>query len=323
MPVQYQHRIGIDVDVDRLAGPDPGKLGLLEIRGDPDVARHQHHQSLADLGIIALGGSQIGNRPRDRGLDLGASKVRLGLLQACLRLFELAGTDLTLCLQNLNLPLGDDQICLIRIVGGLVLLKLGRGLLRALLSPGTALEEPLRASVFLARKAERRLRLQYLLLGLDYSRLLGIHLRVEVGDAGLRLRHLRNGLIDSRPVIPVIDARQNVARIDRLIVPYREINDRATNLGTDRHSSGVDEGVVGRLIPACIEPPYGGQGDCPKDNEAGYRGKVRVPSSTGRETADTADVLLIGSGPGYFSLLALRFQSVERTRCLIFQSVHP
>jgi hypothetical protein len=94
-----------------------------------------------------------------------------------------------------------------------------------------------------------------LLFGLIDPRLLGLDLRVDIRDAALRLVDLGVRLVEGRPVVALVDAREHGTRLDQLIVDDRHVNDRAVDLGTDRDGARIDECIVGRLVLARIKPP--------------------------------------------------------------------
>ena len=96
------------------------------------------------------------------------------------------------------------------------------------------------------------MRLRRLLLGLVDAGLLGDDLRVDIGHVGLGLIDLRDGRIDLRPVVAIVEPHQHGAGLDQLVVGHRHIDDGGADLGADRHRAGVDEGVVGRFIAAGV-----------------------------------------------------------------------
>ena len=53
------------------------------------------------------------------------------------------------------------------------------------------------------------------------------------------------GGIDRCGVVPVVDAREEIAGVDDLVVRYRHIRDIAGDFGADRNRTPIDEGVVG------------------------------------------------------------------------------
>src|SRR6516164_3798098 len=102
--------IGVDGDVDRLAWAHQIELGFLEIRGYPDLARHKHHQRLADCRVAAFGGGELGHTARHRRDDYRARKVGYRLFEgsACLR--QLTIGEVALGLQNGDLFVGCNRV---------------------------------------------------------------------------------------------------------------------------------------------------------------------------------------------------------------------
>lgn len=62
--------IGVDLDVHRLAGAHVGELSLLEVRGDPDIVRHDGHQFLALRDVVAQRNGLVGDMATERGDNL-------------------------------------------------------------------------------------------------------------------------------------------------------------------------------------------------------------------------------------------------------------
>ena len=63
MAVEGLSGIGVDLDLDRLADAHLVELRLLEVGGDPDLDRHQRHQVLPDLHIVAGRDVLVGDAP--------------------------------------------------------------------------------------------------------------------------------------------------------------------------------------------------------------------------------------------------------------------
>ena len=85
-------------------------------------------------------------------------------------------------------------------------------------------------------------------------RLLRGDLRANVDDASLRLGDLRLSLLHSGEVVALIELDED-ARRDLLVVGDRYARNVAAQLGADRELTRVDEGVVGTLEMAGVEPP--------------------------------------------------------------------
>ena len=119
---------------------------------------------------------------------------------------------------------------------------------------GTFFDKVPRPALLLLREPQLRLRLIELRFRLIDLFVLAANLRLDVADVGLRNGNLRLRLIDRDLVVAVVDPRQQIARIDMLIVGDRHIGDIAANLRRDRKTPGCDEGVVCRLIVTDVEP---------------------------------------------------------------------
>ncbi len=84
--------------------------------------------------------------------------------------------------------------------------------------PAAVLHELLCAIVLLFGKYERGFGIGLLLFGSRHLGLLRRYLRVVVGDARLRLSQTRFRLIESGPIIPLVDLDEKVAGLDLLVV---------------------------------------------------------------------------------------------------------
>ena len=72
----------------RLVRPHVFQLRFLEIGNDPDFRRHDGHQLLADLNIIAGFDLLAGDAPVARRINLGVGQIQLRRLHGGLRLSE-------------------------------------------------------------------------------------------------------------------------------------------------------------------------------------------------------------------------------------------
>ena len=149
MALEHAAGIGVDGDLDWIAGPYRLELRLLEVRRNPDGLRHKHHQRLADRCVIAPGGSQsrypAGFRRRDqraREIGFGDLQLRHGLL--------------ALRLQHRKLLLRDDDVAL---RGGEIRLRLAqaRRVLLRLLDGDRALAHQIGVTPFLLLRRKARL----------------------------------------------------------------------------------------------------------------------------------------------------------------------
>jgi hypothetical protein len=223
------------------------------------------------INIGGLIDRQLGNAARGRSHDDGTGEVGVSLFLGGICLFELTGLDLPLRLQHGDLLLCRHQIGLCGIKSGLVLAQVGGGLLRLLLRAGAALEQRLGARILLLRESERGLRFAHLLLCLIDAGLLGVELRIEIGNCGVRLVDLGVRLGERGAKVTIVDARERRAGFHGLVVVDRDLRDRAVDLRADRDRAGIDERVVCRLVVSRIELPdqrarraseqhYGGDG---------------------------------------------------------------
>ena len=235
-------RIGLDADIDRIARPHGKKLRLLEIRRDPDLARHEHHQRLADGRVIAFGRGEPRDAAGDRRGNQCARQIGVGLLQRGARLLQLRLRHFTLRREDRKLLFGGARVGLRGRVVGLRLQAIGSVLLRLFDGAGAFLDQRRVAMLLLLREGERRLRLRRLFFGLIDAGLLGGDLCVDIGHVGLGLIDLRGRLIDLRPKIAVIEPHQDGAGVDELIVRHRHIDDGGADLRADRNRAGIDEG---------------------------------------------------------------------------------
>ena len=99
-------------------------------------------------------------------------------------------------------------------------------------------------------------------LGLIELRPRGVDLRllhgdpgVDIGDAGLGHRDFRIRLGERDPVIAVVDAGDDLAFRDMLVVGDEHLGDIARNLRGDADRTRGDEGVVGGFEMAGVVPP--------------------------------------------------------------------
>ena len=106
------------------------ELRLLEIRRHPDVARHEHHQCLADRRVIALGRGQPRDAAGDWCGDQGAREIGVGLLKRGARLLQLRLRHFTLRREDRELLFGGARVGLRGRVVGLRLQEIGSVLLR-------------------------------------------------------------------------------------------------------------------------------------------------------------------------------------------------
>ena len=104
--------ICVDIDVDRIADPHLADLGFLVIGGDPDLIRHQRHQRLADLDIVAERDGLVRDAAGHRGADHGVGEVEARLLHLRRRRAHAGFGRLDLCLVKRQLGLARRDLLL-------------------------------------------------------------------------------------------------------------------------------------------------------------------------------------------------------------------
>ncbi len=124
-----------------------------------------------------------------------------------------------------------------------------------MLGAGTTAQQFLVTLVFGGGEVQRGLGLRDLLARLLDLGVLRLYLGSDVGGGGFGLGHLCISLVQGRAIVAVVDTRQHGARIYKLVVIYRDIDNAAGYLGGDRDGSGVDEGVVRRFVLTRMKPP--------------------------------------------------------------------
>jgi hypothetical protein len=86
----------------------------------------------------------------------------------------------------------------------------------------------------------------------------GVDLGTQIVDGRLPLRDLGFGLSKRRLIIAVVQAHEGGASVKELIVRHGDIDNRPTDLCADRNDARVNEGIIGGLELAGMQPP----GDC-------------------------------------------------------------
>jgi hypothetical protein len=99
--------------------------------------------------------------------------------------------------------------------------------------------------VIFMREPQRRLGGGYLHVGLLNGRVLQLQLGVDGADFRLSRLAVGHGLAQCGLKVPVIDAGENLASLDRLVVGYRDFADVAGDAGGDQRVVGLDVGIVG------------------------------------------------------------------------------
>ena len=153
MATENAPRIGVNIDVDRLARAHFANLDFLKVRCHPDIARHKHHQGLPGLRIVPLCRQELRDPARRRRGNSGAREIGFSLLQGRLRLLELADHELALSLEDGDLLLVYNEVRLCRTDGSLRLTEIRGGLLRILLGANALPEQILRPYTLLASKS--------------------------------------------------------------------------------------------------------------------------------------------------------------------------
>ena len=225
-----------------------GKLGLLVIRHHIDsFQRHHRHQLGARLHILADPQGPCADRAVDRRGNLRVGQVQRRLLFHSAGVSKLGDGLVALGRQNLELLLGGGQRRLalqqLRVAGA----ERGVGLLGALHRAGPGLHQVVVTGALLLGELEigfRCVDLGGLLLD---DRLLQLDLGIEIVYGGLGGRDIGMGLIQRGPEIAVVDAGQELAGLNRLIVGNRDFRDVAGDLGRNDGRIGLYIGVIGRF----------------------------------------------------------------------------
>ncbi len=184
----------------------------------------------------------------------GILQVQIGLIELGLRLLQRTLGALELGLQRLDAELGPGERRLGAHHVGLLRLQVGAGLLLALHGPCPLLDQVAGTGLLLLSEVELGLGLVDLRLGLRDLLLLALDLGLDIVDIGLPDRHLCLGLVDGDLVVALIDAGEEVAGIDVLVIGHGHVGDIATDLGRDREAACCDEGVVRAFVMADVEP---------------------------------------------------------------------
>jgi hypothetical protein len=104
--------IGVDPDLDRLAGAHVGELRFLVIRDHPDFVRHEHHQALASGREGADRAAQLDDAAGLSRHDIGISEIEFCLVELRLRLLQRGARAFELRLQRLDSDLRSDHCSL-------------------------------------------------------------------------------------------------------------------------------------------------------------------------------------------------------------------
>ena len=278
MAMEVAIGIGVDRDRRRLARPHVVELGLLEIRGHPDVVRHEHGERGPRRHIFADRGGEIDDAAGLVGDDRRIGKVQLRLVALGLGLLDVGLRARALRLERLHLALRQLERRLRVLDRGL----LGFEILdvdRALLSRRpTLVDERLVASPGDLRKLQVRLRLVHLRLAGGDLRLLHVHLRVDVAHRRLCGGDLRLGLFERDAIRAIVDADDHLAGGDMLVVGDRNRGDIARDLRRNGKLPRGDEGVVGRFeMGGVVHVEVSRAPDHGQEQQAGDRGD-RAPA---------------------------------------------
>ncbi|HEY3908522.1 MAG TPA: hypothetical protein VGM07_01370 [Stellaceae bacterium] len=105
MAADRAFRIGVDVYRHRLPGAHFVELGLLEVRQNPDVVRHEHRQVCSGLCVLADRGAELHDTARLICRYGRIGKVDLRLVALGFGLHQARDVADALRLQGLDLPL--------------------------------------------------------------------------------------------------------------------------------------------------------------------------------------------------------------------------
>ena len=236
----------VDADFDRLAVAHVRQLGLLEIRHHKDRIQRYHRHQLRS-GLHELTDPQ---RPRaDRSVngccDPGVGQVQRRLLRDRAGAIELRDRLGLFGGEHVDLLLRSQQ-------AGLAVLKLRRlfaqcrvSLLRALNGAGARLHQAVVTGLFFLRELQRGFGSRDVGGALFDQRLLQGDLGIEVTNGGFSCGDICIGLVECRPEIAIVDPRQQLAGLDRLVVADQHLTDIARHLRRDDGGIGLHIGVVG------------------------------------------------------------------------------
>jgi hypothetical protein len=204
-------RIGVDAHRRLLPGAHHVELCFFEVGPDPDIIGYEHRQVRARLCILADRGAEVYHTACLVCRDRRIAEVDLCLVALSFCLCETRAGAGALRVQRLDLPLRQFECRLRTVHCGLLLTQL-RGVLLGVLNRA---RDRVR-QVFVARR---------LLLREHQGRLLLRQLGLVGGDLRLLHAQLRGylgfGLGECRAVCAIIDARDNLAGGDMLIVGDR------------------------------------------------------------------------------------------------------
>ncbi len=247
----------IDLDVDRLSGPDVGELRLLVVGDDVGGGdRHHRHQLRSGLDVLANAQRAGADDAVDRRDDRRIGEVQLGLmlqrLVACARRLRLS----ELGLQDIDLPDGGLERGRIAGDGGAGRADArGRllGVLHAAIAGGG--KRGVALVVLVGESEVRLLDADRGAGGVDH-RLLRVERSLFGGDRRLGSRDVGLGLLEGDPEISIINPGQRLARLDGLIVADEHGADVARDFGRNRRVVRLDIGVVRRDLESANRPIF-------------------------------------------------------------------
>ena len=161
------------------------------------------------------------------------------------------------------------------VAGGVALAQVGIRLLLALHRAGAGLQQVLVAGVFLLREGQRGLGIGEVGPRRGDLRLLLDDRRGDAQDLRPVLLDLGLGLLELDPVGAVVEARDHVAGLDRLVVADPHLRDDAGDARRHRDLVGLEIGVVGDLEEAPDGPPVPAVGPGPAEREQRRAGAGR------------------------------------------------
>ena len=157
MTLENPARVGVDLDVHRGSRLHVVQFRFFEVRCNPDLAGHEHHQRLSDRCVFAVGGRKPRDPPGDGRGDHGPGQIDFGLFQGGFSLLQLSARLLSRGLQHRNLFLVGHRVGLSRSKSCLGLEKIGRVLLSLFDGDRPVLDQALVSLVLLLCKGQRRL----------------------------------------------------------------------------------------------------------------------------------------------------------------------
>ena len=269
----------VDVEVDRFACAHVGELRFLEVGDDVEAGAHgdEAEQFGAGLDVCAGADGAVADDAVDGRANGGVGEVELGLVLEGAGAGELGGGPGDLRLQHDDLLLGVFELGPGVGDGGLLAADVGLGLLLALDGAGAGADEVGVAGVVGAGEDEGGVGAGLVGLGAGDGAGLELELGLEAGAVGFGGGDVGASLVECGGEIAVVEAGEDVAGVDFLVVQDEDVGHLAGEAAGDGHHVGGDVGVVGRLHEAAVGPPAGGVEADGGERDAGEGDEDQAP----------------------------------------------